>query len=244
MKLLQLNVWGARLEKQIADLLKTELPDIACLQEAVDIPGDSTGGFFLPIREMATIMQSKNQFISPVVSYSFMNRTASFGNAILSKYTFTETQTIFTNAQFMEGFDFENDDYNIRNLQHAKLEIGGKALHILNHHGHHVPNHKNGNEDTLRQMKQIGEYIDKLEGAIILTGDFNLAPHSESLELLNDRLANLSISYGLTTTRTNLTHKTEVCDYIFVSDAVQVKNFHASDEIVSDHKALVLEFDV
>jgi endonuclease/exonuclease/phosphatase (EEP) superfamily protein YafD len=113
----------------------------------------------------------------------------------------------------------------------------------LTHHGYHIPDHKNGDEETLRQMKQLGEYIDSLDGPIILTGDFNLAPHSESLEQINARLINLCTQHRLKTTRTHLTHKTEVCDYIFVNNKVSVKSFQASDEIVSDHKALILEFD-
>jgi len=91
-------------------------------------------------------------------------------------------------------------------------------------------------------MKELVQYIKKLEGAVILTGDFNLAPHSKSLEQLNKMLSNLSVKANLDTTRNQLTYKKEVCDYIFVNDQVKVKSFEASDELVSDHKALILEF--
>jgi endonuclease/exonuclease/phosphatase (EEP) superfamily protein YafD len=124
------------------------------------------------------------------------------------------------------------------------VEVNGKALNILNHHGHHVPTHKNGDEHTLRQMEQITQYIQNLAGPVILTGDFNLSPHSESLELINSQLENLAIKYDLATTRTNLTKKKEVCDYIFVNNKVKVSTFQAYDEVVSDHKALGLEFEL
>ena len=132
----------------------------------------------------------------------------------------------------------------MRNFVHAVVDLNGQKLNLLTHHGYWIQEHKNGNPETLRQMKQLGEYIDDLDGPVILTGDFNLAPDSESIGLINQRLTNLSTKYKLTTTRTNLTHKKEVCDYIFVSDDVKVKSFKASDEVVSDHKALILEFDV
>jgi endonuclease/exonuclease/phosphatase family metal-dependent hydrolase len=242
MKLVQLNAWHFRLEHQIYDFLKSQAADITCLQEVISIKGDS--GMFGSIERLQTITGETSVFVSPEVSFNLMNRVASYGNAILSRYPILETRTIFTNLEHKSQFDFDTDDYNVRNLQHAVIRLGDKKVHVLNHHGYHVPNHKDGNEETLRQMEQIGEYLDSLEGPIILTGDFNLAPHSESLEQINRRLHNLSISYKLKTTRTSLTHKTEVCDYIFVNDAVRVKDFHASDELVSDHKALILEFDL
>jgi endonuclease/exonuclease/phosphatase family metal-dependent hydrolase len=50
--------------------------------------------------------------------------------------------------------------------------------------------------------------------------------------------------YKFETTRNELTHKTEVCDYVFVSDDVKVKEFYASDRLVSDHAALILDFSL
>lgn len=183
-------------------------------------------------------------FYSPVFSFKLMNRSAGFGNAIFSKLPIKKSETIFTRKQHLENFDFDTDDYNIRNLQHIVTEHDGKTLHVLNHHGHHIHSHKKGDDETLRQMKQIGQYIDSLKGAVILTGDFNLEPSSESLGEINRRLTNLSIENKLTTTRTALTHKKEVCDYIFVNKAVKVNHFEASSELVSDHMALILDFDL
>jgi endonuclease/exonuclease/phosphatase (EEP) superfamily protein YafD len=57
-------------------------------------------------------------------------------------------------------------------------------------------------------------------------------------------LTNLPAQFGLQTTRTELTTKTEVCDYIFVNDSVTVNSFGAIDKLASDHKALILEFDI
>jgi len=64
----------------------------------------------------------------------------------------------------------------------------------------------------------------KLRGKIILSGDFNLAPHSESLEQINILLANLSIKARLKTTRTKLTHKPKSVTIYFVNDAIKVKS--------------------
>jgi endonuclease/exonuclease/phosphatase family metal-dependent hydrolase len=242
MKLLQLNEWGGRLGGQVADLLKVQQTDFVCLQEAVAAKGDAA--LSITTTELQEKADYPHAFNSPVFSFNLMSKKATFGNAILSKLPFSETNTIFTNLEYTEDFDFDTHDYNIRNLQHVIIDTNGQKLHILNHHGHHVHQHKEGDEQTLRQMKQIAQYISTLEGPTILTGDFNLSPTSESIGVINALLRNLSTEYGLTTTRTQLTAKKEVCDYIFVSDTISVSSFKALDDLVSDHKALLLEFEL
>jgi len=242
MKLVQLNAWGGRLENQIMELLRHESADFVCLQEAISMKGKTV--LTVSVEQLQERLNYPSAFLSPVFSFNLMNKKALFGNVLLSKEKPSSEETIFTNLEYTDGFDFDTHDYNIRNLQHAQFDVGDKKLHILNHHGHHIGEHKNGDEQTLRQMRQIRDYIEKLDGAVVLCGDFNLSPHSESIELLNDMLRNLSIENKLETTRTQLTHKKEVCDFIFVNDQVKVRSFGAADEVVSDHKALILEFDI
>lgn len=241
MKLIQLNAWGGRLESQLLEFITSQNPDFICFQEIISISGGN-GGFFTTLEKIQRNIDYE-AFMSPVFTFNFMRRKASFGNAILSNTTFSKSAVVFTNLKHKNNFDFDEDDYNVRNLQHVVIEHGAKKLNILNHHGHHIPEHKNGDAETMRQMKQIAEYIDSLKGPIVLCGDFNLSPMSKSLQQINSRLINLPITYKLETTRTSLTHKKEVCDYIFVSQDVRVKSFRSSDKIVSDHKALILEFD-
>lgn len=162
----------------------------------------------------------------------------------MSQYPITHTKTIFTNLEYVNNFSFEEHDYNIRNLQHAAVDIEGKTVHILNHHGHHVREHKNGTDDTLRQCQQIMDYIDTLDGPVILAGDFNLSPTSKSIEMINSKLRNLPLEYKLKTTRNHLTNKSEVCDYIFVNDQVNIQNFEMLEDVVSDHAALLLDFNL
>ncbi len=184
-------------------------------------------------------------FLSPVFSFNYMNRKANFGNCIISHYPITRSETVFTHQKFIENLDVIKDDTNTRNFQHAVIELTSKKkLHILNHHGYHVPHHKNGDEESLRQCQMIADYAASLDGPVILTGDFNLVPESVSIKQINKVLTNLTLRAKLKTTRTSLTRKTEACDYIFVSKEVKVKSFEASDAVVSDHQALILEFDI
>jgi endonuclease/exonuclease/phosphatase family metal-dependent hydrolase len=82
-------------------------------------------------------------------------------------------------------------------LQHGVIELNGKKLHVLNHHGHHIEAHKLGDEETMRQVKQISDYVKKLKEAVILCGDFNLSPNSASINQFDEILTNLSSSFSL-----------------------------------------------
>lgn len=243
MKLIQLNVWwGGKLDQAVVEFLNDEKPDILCLQEAASMSGES--GMLLTVEQIKKIGEFNNLVHSPLVSFNFMHRKVSMGNAILSKLPITSHTSLYTHLEHNKDFDWERHDYNVRNLLHCVIDVAGKPLQVLTHHGYHVPSHKNGNQETMAGCQQIADYIDNLSGPKILTGDFNLSPHSKSLEILNKKLENLAITNKLKTTRTSLTYKTEVCDYIFVSKDVKVSHFEASDRVVSDHKALVMEFDI
>lgn len=243
MKLIQLNIWwGGKLDQAIVKFLNEEKPDILCLQESASMEGKS--GMMLSVEQIKEIGNFKDLVHSPLVTFNFMHRKVSMGNAILSKFSILNSKTLYTHLKHNKDFDWEKHDYNIRNLLHCELDTGKQKTHVLTHHGYHVPTHKDGNQETLKACKQIMHYIDSLNGPKILAGDFNLSPNSESLEVINKKMTNLVVVNKLKTTRTNLTYKTEVCDYIFINKEIRAKKFTASDEVVSDHKALIMEFEV
>lgn len=243
MKLIQLNAWGGRLEPQIRDFLAAEKPDIICLQEAISL--DMAGsGLFITVENIQAQNDLAYSAFAPVFTFNYMHGQARFGNCVLSRYPAVKSETVFTHQEHKENFAWSEEIANMRNFVCTKLNVDGKDCNVLTHHGFWVREHKNGTRETERQMKLLADYISGLDGPVILTGDFNLAPHSPSLKSLNERLVNLSTKYNLKTTRTELTPKTEVCDYVFVSESVKVEDFYAADKIVSDHKTLVLEFSL
>lgn len=243
MRLMQLNSWMNRLDKQIVDLIHDETPDIITFQEALS--SEHKGSTLLATLEQ---IQDRTNFkykdMAGVLRFPMMKASVEFGNAVLTNYPPTNRATIFTSGKFVDNFDFAEDDYNVRNLQHVAVQTPQGILHVLTHHGYHINAHKNGNDATLAACMKIHDYIKDLDGPVILTGDFNLSPDSPSLIPLNSLLRNLAAETNLITTRSLLTHKNEVCDYIFVNKQINVKRFWMSDEIVSDHNALFLEFDL
>lgn len=242
MKLIQLNTWSCKLPTEIVRLLKEEKPDIACFQEVVTA---RTGGkIFDTIDTITAEYPFEHQYNTPLVEFNFMHGTATRGNMIASNIEMAETNQIWTRGELFKDFDYlDSGGYNVgRNIAHAEVKTPSGIVHILTLHGYHIKEHKNGNEDTLNACKQLIDYAASLEGPVVITGDFNLSPNSESIQLVNQHFRNLTVESGLETTRNHLTAKTEVCDYIFVNDLVKVDSFRMSDLIVSDHGALILEF--
>lgn len=243
MKLLQLNAWSIRLGNRVVDMIDQESPDVIAFQEVFD--SNSELGIFPTLTEFAGKIKFHHHFFSPVYNFNFMSGLAEFGNAIVSNLTLSDNQTVFTNLEYKNNFSFDEDDYNIRNFQHViAADQNGKKFHLINHHGYHVPGHKKGNDFTLRACQQISDYASGLDGPIIIVGDFNLEPDSESLAVFDDGFRNLSVEYGLETTRNELTKKSEVCDYIFVNNSVIVQDFYMPQIVASDHQGLVLDFEL
>lgn len=243
MKLLQLNAWTLRLSTNITDMITKEAPDIIAFQEIPDSTIEI--GLFSTLTKFKDRVRFHHVYFSPVYSFQYMSGMIDFGNAIMSNLPLYDKNTVFTNLEYKANFSLQEDSYNIRNFQHIVTENeDGKKFHIINHHGYHVPQHKRGDDFTMKACRQIVEYARSLDGPVIITGDFNLEPESESLAVFAPYFRNLSTEYNLKTTRNFLTSKSEVCDYIFVSDAVEVEDFYASSVIASDHQGLVLDFDI
>lgn len=243
MRIISLNVWQGRLEKVLLKHLATLDIDFACIQEAVDYR-EQSGGLVTSYQAIAESARLDHTFFSPLIGSRLGSSELIYGNAMFSNIPFSQTSTVFTKGEFKDNFSFDSDDYNIRAFQHSVIDINGKLLNIINHHGHHIESHKLGDDETTRQVEQILDYIKDLEGAVILCGDFNLAPGSESIKKIDNKLKNLPAEYSLKTTRSKLTYKDEVCDYIFINDMVKINDFIMDTTIVSDHNALILDFDI
>lgn len=243
MRLLQLNAWTLRLPTKVTEMISSEAPDIVALQEILE--SDLEAGLFTFLHELMATVGFEQRFFSSVYAFRFMAGSIDFGNAIISNLNLRDQNTIFTHLTYTKDFRAERDDYNVRNFQHVVAEDkNGKAFHLINHHGYHIPGHKRGNELTRQACQRIFEYTQKLQGPVIIVGDFNLEPESDSLRVFDGYFRNLTTESGLSTTRNSLTHKSEVCDYILVNEQVKVNEFYASNIIASDHLGLILDFDV
>ena len=73
---------------------------------------------------------------------------------------------------------------------------------------------------------------------------FNVHPNSKTINIIEEKYLNLVKKYKISSTRNSLSKRPkEIVDYIFMNKEVTLNNFRVSKELVSDHSALIMEFD-
>ena len=246
MKLLQLNVWMGRLARQIVPLIEREQPDIITAQEVFDADGeivfpDNTFDIAEQIRRAGGY---DYVYFSPTWDMQVSGQTVQFGNATFSKFPIIRSETVFTSGEAMHDMTADSYVMNTRNAQFVTLQVGDSTILIVNHHGYWEAN-PTGSEASVAAMQHV---IDKLRTfgtmPIVIAGDMNINPNTAGMRLFDGLAEDLTATYNIPSTLSVLGKAQDVaCDHILVNSLVRVSDFHVFDDLVSDHKALMLEFD-
>src|SRR6185503_9723048 len=143
------------------------------------------------------------------------------------------------------NYELEVQGYTAKNLQYATIETPSGERTIVNFHGLWNGKGKGDSEERVKQSENIVAFLKTLGTEVMLAGDFNLNPTTESLNLLEAHgLRNLIKEYGYTSTRTPLYEKDgKFADYVFVSGGIEALDFSVLPDVVSDHSPLSLEFN-
>lgn len=245
MKLIQLNVWMGKILQPALQLIEDEQPDVVCLQEVMDTPEK----ILIPdlmFNSLGLIKERGGfdyEFFSPTLEMPIANTRAKFGNAILSKFPLQNMQTFFVHGAFNDDLGRKPHIPNSRNVQTATV-AAPNPFTIVNHHGFWEPTPM-GSDVTTIVLHKVHSYIKELPRPLIMAGDFNVIPESNALRIFDSYLEDLTAAHHVDTTLSQLGKVSGVaCDHIFVSPEVRVKTFQVNQRLVSDHLALVLEFDV
>lgn len=92
------------------------------------------------------------------------------------------------------------------------------------------------------QIKELSELVKKVQGNVIVMGDFNAKHQGDLLPLVSE---NHLIFVDQSNSNTFPAFKPRKClDYILVSQGIKVKRFEVLPVKYSDHLPLLLEFDV
>jgi len=147
-------------------------------------------------------------------------------------------------------------------LQWLQVDINDKQVIVAQFHGLRSSEGKGDTPERMRQSESVRKFLDEKiqEGLeVILCGDFNLYPDTESMRILEEgltegmedneqknkfRLRNLITEHGIKTTRNRHSKNTnELSDYILVSSGIEVEDFRVEeDSETSDHLPLYLKF--
>ncbi len=255
MKIITLNTWGGRAGRD--NLLSffekyREDTDVFCLQEIWAAPyepleGLATGGLSIDHTNIMTRgMQEISTLLSDYTVFFHPHHLENYGLMMLVKNTWNVTASGDVFVYKHRGYIPEGDVGNhARNVQFVTLETEKGPLSILNFHGLWNGKGKTDSDDRITQSKNILAFIQTLKGKLVLCGDFNLLPDTESIRLFElAGLRNLIKEYQITSTRTSYYTKPEkYADYIFVTANIPVRSFMVLPEEVSDHAALQLVVD-
>jgi endonuclease/exonuclease/phosphatase family metal-dependent hydrolase len=262
MKLISFNI-SIKIDnsKKIGDFVKDQNPDIVSFQEMVRHLDESVFSMYRSQKDIKNII-GKNlpySFFGPQWIADAMRKNGQIhrdfngfveqGNEIISKFPILSATNEFYHKNYSLELEWENfyTEDHPRCVQIVELNINGKNLQILNLHGLYSKD-KQDSERTMSQCKYILEAAKRKNIPTIITGDFNLFPNTESIEILNKAFKNLINEYNIKSTRPDFNDGTDegnnVVDYIFVNEKIKVNHFEAINTDISDHLPLILDFDI
>lgn len=243
MKIISLNIWGGRLSKELLNFFdKYSDTDIFLLQEVFHNGTDITAW------DKDNLRESFVEIGKVLVNHTGHFAPAESGEWGLAAFVKKEIQVnevgdvfVHRDRNSMVGRDGSTLG---KNLQYLKINKDGKDAAVINFHGLWNGKGKTDTEDRINQSRRIVDFIKRISHDIVLCGDFNLKPDTESLKMLERdlNLRNLISEYKITSTRTSLYPREEkFADYALVSQEVLVKEFKVLPDEVSDHSALYLD---
>lgn len=243
MQLITLNTWGGEIPEIIDFFKKYKDVDIFLLQEVFDNGTEKT---VFHESKKAKLFKELNEILPNHQGYFSPSVFLEWGLAIFVKKSISISDIgdyfVYLHRDSLRGQECKTVG---RNIQFMKIINQGKDLNIINFHGLHNGEGKGDSPERIAQSKKIIDFIKNLEGEIILAGDFNLKPDTESLIMIEKELnlKNLIKDHKIESTRTSYYSKPEkFADYILCSEGVEVEKFSTLPEEISDHKALFLKF--
>lgn len=170
------------------------------------------------------------------------------GNAIFSKFPITSSDITFFDLPYRVFEEQKQRDFEQtpRALEHCAVDCNGTLLHLFNHHGiwgHH-------GEDTPRRLEMGRVILESLKDKenVILAGDFNLNPNTQTVKMIEKELESV-FKESLSTTF-NMKHKdnpgyaTAKVDMMFVSRNIKVLEKNCPKVDVSDHFPLTATLEI
>lgn len=255
MKILSLNTWGGRAGK--SELLEffnkhNNQIDIFCLQEIWSAPYEHLEGKVIGGKEakhqdiMVYGLQEISAILADYVPYFRPHHLDNYGLMMFVHKNIKVYEEGETFVHKEKGFEPVGDvGHHARNVQYVTCGNTNNPITVMNFHGLWNGMGKTDSGDRLLQSSKIISFIKGFGGEIVLGGDFNLLPETESLKMIErSGLRNLIREKGITSTRTSFyTKPDKFADYIFVSNALTVKEFNVLPDEVSDHAALLIEIE-
>jgi endonuclease/exonuclease/phosphatase family metal-dependent hydrolase len=258
MKILTLNCWGGIQGQTFFDYIKdmkSEV-DIFCLQEVYNSinPPNILGTVYerhLLKAELKDILKNYTCYYRESVYNANMAGTTDF-NLSYGLCTFVKNK--YLKHLFDEGdvivYGSKNKGLSFRfptprNMQYLRFRKNNQILNLYNFHGIWISKYGKMDHDVRDvQSKNIINFINNVDGSIVLTGDFNLLPNTHALLSIEKELNldNLNTKYNIKSTRSKLYNKKcPFADYTLVSSDIMINSYEVPYCEVSDHLPMILD---
>lgn len=252
-KFISLNVYeGGLLFDNIFKFLKQESPDIVVFQEVMDGKDKSLDRNIRTIEELKSFFTDWNFYFAPEFMLVDDGLKVEIGNAIFSKFPIMKSWLNDFGIPYGE-FDVNpsNGDFSThpKNIQCCEVDIKGQIYTVCNLHG--IWGLDGGDNPARLKMSDIIVEQIKDKERVLLAGDFNLKPNTQTIKNIEKYLTNvfkdeLKSSFNLS--RKNLEkfpgYATVVVDMLFVSSDIELLTHSCPQVDVSDHLPLICEFEV
>lgn len=217
-----------RLLNEIIDNINKENIDIICFQEIITTK---------EIKYIDTIVNNTNlkYYESYELSPCNLVKDTDCGLAILSKYPITKSiKELFTNPKLSKTTSSGNTYYTYdKGYLIASIDIDGKELNILTHHGFPFRRFNSSPEQNPLVFQEFDNVINNLRPNII-TGDFNA-------ENFMDLMPNTNNTYQRLINKVT-TVDDKKFDDILISKDKPIKSQNII-KLLSDHFLIVVELD-
>lgn len=248
-KILCLNLLeGGQFWDNIKTFIEREQPDIVSFQEYGNGGEDQPLQYQSP-RRFDPLLAGFEKYYSPELVQVWPTGPVEAGNCIYSRYPITFRHTVMLHGAFetvTRPADEKDFSHYPKNLQHVVVDVQGTPLHVCNLHGVWG---QDGDDNPARlRMSELVKAEIADHQPLVLMGDFNLKPNTQTIANLETKLVNV-FKDELTTTfnmrhKTNPGYATAVVDMFFATPDVKIINKACPEDDVSDHKPLVVTIEV
>lgn len=253
LKIICLNLYeGGLLLDSALDFFDSEQPDILLLQEVFDGKDSSLPQNYRTIEELKFHFPDWSYYFEPEFLLVRDEDKVEIGNAIFSRFPILNSWSSDFGIPYGEyplvpaDGDYSKDP---KNIQCAEIEVEGQVITACNLHG--IWGLDGGDNEARLKMSQI--IIDQVKNKknLILAGDFNVKPNTQTISNIENHLVNvfkdeLETTFNLS--RKNLDkfpgYVSAVVDMFFVSSDLQVENHYCPNVDASDHLPLVVEITI
>lgn len=241
LKVLSWNIWrGGDLDEVIKLLSKVD-GDIISLQEVAVIKHINQA------EEIARRLGLNWFYCKAFTDDRHDSPSYDLGNAILTKFPVNGSSCHLLSGldlykqslKFSLRSNYKGDsETEPRGAVQVELTAGGKILTIVNTHLAYSKDHKSSKIRDIQLDNLLNNPAIKQSSKLILTGDFNSIPESETIKKIESMLIN---------TDKNPAHPTwndKRIDYIFISPDIIVKSFQILNSDASDHFPILAEIEI